>query len=213
MRILCTNDDGIHAPGLAAVERIARTLSDDVWIVAPETDQSGVSHSLSLNDPLRLRAVRERRFAVKSVGKFMADVLGIDSPDSIKVLDDHTVRLKLRGTSPIFFKLLAMSFGLLRFVELAPVLAALACIGFLAEMSALQRTSPTTIAPIILALTTVLPIVIGRAVLGERWPHPVVTLLGFALTVLPALWFVAHSSLDAIGAPAPADRPLSHAEG
>src|SRR3954471_8318352 len=65
MRILCTNDDGIHAPGLAALERIARVLSDDVWIVAPETDQSGVSHSLSLNDPLRLRAVRERRFAVK----------------------------------------------------------------------------------------------------------------------------------------------------
>jgi hypothetical protein len=99
--------------------------------------------------------------------------------------------------SAIFAKLLAISFGLLRFVELAPVLAALACIGFLAEMSALQRTSPTTIAPIILALTTVLPIVIGRAVLGERWPHPVPTALGFALTVLPALWLVAHYSPDA----------------
>ena len=56
MRILCTNDDGIHAPGLKVVEEIARALSDDVWIVAPELDQSGVSHSLSLNDPLRLRA-------------------------------------------------------------------------------------------------------------------------------------------------------------
>ncbi|MGE5534563.1 MAG: 5'/3'-nucleotidase SurE, partial [Acidobacteriota bacterium] len=41
MRILITNDDGIHAPGLEACEKIARTLSDDVWIVAPETDQSG----------------------------------------------------------------------------------------------------------------------------------------------------------------------------
>jgi 5'-nucleotidase len=51
MRILCTNDDGIHAPGLKIVEEIARALSDDVWIVAPELDQSGVSHSLSLNDP------------------------------------------------------------------------------------------------------------------------------------------------------------------
>ena len=40
-------------------------LSDDVWVVAPETDQSGVSHSLSLNDPLRLREVGERHFAVK----------------------------------------------------------------------------------------------------------------------------------------------------
>ena len=65
MRILITNDDGIHAPGLAACEMIARALSDEVWIVAPETDQSGVSHSLSLNDPLRLREIGERHFAVK----------------------------------------------------------------------------------------------------------------------------------------------------
>jgi 5'-nucleotidase len=65
MRILVTNDDGIHAPGLKVCEEIARALSDDVWIVAPETDQSGVSHSLSLNDPLRLREVAERHFAVK----------------------------------------------------------------------------------------------------------------------------------------------------
>ncbi len=65
MRILCTNDDGIHAPGLKVLETIARALSDDVWIVAPETDQSGVSHSLSLNDPLRLREISERHFAVK----------------------------------------------------------------------------------------------------------------------------------------------------
>jgi len=65
MRILCTNDDGIHAPGLKIVEQIARELSDDVWIVAPELDQSGVSHSLSLNDPLRLREVGPRHFAVR----------------------------------------------------------------------------------------------------------------------------------------------------
>ncbi len=65
MRILVTNDDGIHAPGLSACEEIARTLSDDVWVVAPETDQSGVSHSLSLNDPLRLREVGKQHFAVK----------------------------------------------------------------------------------------------------------------------------------------------------
>jgi 5'-nucleotidase len=65
MRILCTNDDGIHAPGLKIVEEIAGALSDDVWIVAPELDQSGVSHSLSLNDPLRLREVGPRHFAVR----------------------------------------------------------------------------------------------------------------------------------------------------
>jgi 5'-nucleotidase len=65
MRILVTNDDGIHAEGLAILERIAREISDEVWIVAPEYDQSGVSHSLSLNDPLRLRQVGERHYAVK----------------------------------------------------------------------------------------------------------------------------------------------------
>jgi 5'/3'-nucleotidase len=65
MRILITNDDGIHAPGLDACETIARALTDEIWIVAPENDQSGVSHSLSLNDPLRLREVSECRFAVR----------------------------------------------------------------------------------------------------------------------------------------------------
>src|SRR5258707_3953959 len=65
MRILLTNDDGIHAPGLEVLERIAAELSDDVWVVAPELDQSGLSHSLSLNDPLRLRQVSERRFALR----------------------------------------------------------------------------------------------------------------------------------------------------
>ncbi len=65
MRILLTNDDGINAPGLVVLEKIARQLSQDVTIVAPELDQSGVSHSFSLNDPLRLRKVRDHVFAVK----------------------------------------------------------------------------------------------------------------------------------------------------
>jgi len=65
MRILITNDDGIHAEGLESLERIARKLTDDVWVVAPESDQSGVAHSLSLNDPLRLRKISDTRYAVK----------------------------------------------------------------------------------------------------------------------------------------------------
>ena len=64
MRLLLTNDDGIHAEGLAVLERIARELTDDIWIVAPETDQSGLSHSLTLSSPLRLRKVDERKFAL-----------------------------------------------------------------------------------------------------------------------------------------------------
>jgi 5'-nucleotidase len=62
---MVTNDDGIHAEGLTICETIAREISDDVWVIAPEYDQSGVAHSLSLNDPLRLRQVAERRYAVR----------------------------------------------------------------------------------------------------------------------------------------------------
>ncbi len=65
MRILLTNDDGIHAAGLAVLETIAAELSDDVIVVAPESDQSGVAHSLSLSDPLRLREISPRHYAVK----------------------------------------------------------------------------------------------------------------------------------------------------
>ncbi|RAK61028.1 5'/3'-nucleotidase SurE [Phenylobacterium hankyongense] len=63
MRILLTNDDGIHAPGLTALERIATALSDDVWICAPEYEQSGASRALTLADPIRVRRVGERRFS------------------------------------------------------------------------------------------------------------------------------------------------------
>ncbi len=65
MRILVTNDDGIHADGLTVLENIAKTISDDVWVVAPEAEQSGASRSLSLSDPLRMRQIDEKRFAVK----------------------------------------------------------------------------------------------------------------------------------------------------
>lgn len=65
MRILLTNDDGIHAKGLQVLEEIARKLSDDIWVVAPETDQSGLAHSLTLNEPLRLRKSDEKRYALK----------------------------------------------------------------------------------------------------------------------------------------------------
>src|SRR5687768_5475607 len=65
MRILLTNDDGIDAPGLQALRVIAGELSDDVWVAAPETNQSGSGHSLSLNEPLRMREVSERVYAVR----------------------------------------------------------------------------------------------------------------------------------------------------
>lgn len=63
-RILVSNDDGIHAPGLKLLERIARSLSDDVWVVAPEAEQSGASHGLTLRRSLALHKVGRRRYAV-----------------------------------------------------------------------------------------------------------------------------------------------------
>ena len=54
----------LQVPGLAVAEKIARALSDDVWVFAPEMEQSGASHSLTLTSPLRLRKISERRYAV-----------------------------------------------------------------------------------------------------------------------------------------------------
>jgi 5'-nucleotidase len=64
VRILLTNDDGIHADGLAALERIARQLTDDVWVCAPEYEMSGASRALTLAEPIRVRRLDGRRFAV-----------------------------------------------------------------------------------------------------------------------------------------------------
>lgn len=63
-RILLSNDDGIHATGLKLLEEVALTLSDDVWVVAPDAEQSGASHSLTMRRPLRMRTVSERHYAV-----------------------------------------------------------------------------------------------------------------------------------------------------
>lgn len=65
LRILVTNDDGIHGPGLAVLLRIARQLSKDIWVVAPEEEQSGAGHSLSLAHPVRLRKMGPRKYAVR----------------------------------------------------------------------------------------------------------------------------------------------------
>ncbi|WP_036134408.1 5'/3'-nucleotidase SurE [Marinobacter nitratireducens] len=63
-RILITNDDGINAPGLAVLERIARRLAEEVWVVAPEHDRSGAGQSISIHSPLRVFESGEKRYAV-----------------------------------------------------------------------------------------------------------------------------------------------------
>ena len=63
-RILLTNDDGIAAPGLAVLEEIACELAREIWVVAPEHDQSGVSHAVSLHHPIRVTERGPRRYAI-----------------------------------------------------------------------------------------------------------------------------------------------------
>lgn len=63
-RILISNDDGINAAGIKILEQIARELTDDVWVVAPETEHSGAGHSLTLRKPLRIRKSGENQFFV-----------------------------------------------------------------------------------------------------------------------------------------------------
>ncbi len=82
MRILLTNDDGYHAPGMAVLEAIARQLSDDIWVCAPAEEQSGAGHSLTLSRPVRIRQHGERRWScsgtptdsvMMAIGKLMPE--------------------------------------------------------------------------------------------------------------------------------------------
>ena len=87
-RILVTNDDGINAPGLKVLERVARQFTKDVWVVAPETEQSGAGHSLTLSRPLRHRKISARRHAVNGsptdcVLFAMQQVMGGAKPDIV----------------------------------------------------------------------------------------------------------------------------------
>lgn len=62
-RILCTNDDGIHAPGLDLLVEAARRIGE-VDVVAPDRQQSATSHSLTVHRPLRVTTVGERRHVI-----------------------------------------------------------------------------------------------------------------------------------------------------
>jgi 5'-nucleotidase len=64
LKILVTNDDGIHGSGLVALEKIARSLSDDVWVVAPDEERSGAGHAVTISHPLRYRQIDGRHFEV-----------------------------------------------------------------------------------------------------------------------------------------------------
>ena len=61
--LLLTNDDGIHARGLRALEDAVQGLGE-IWVVAPERPQSAMSHALTLHKPMRVNQHGERRFSV-----------------------------------------------------------------------------------------------------------------------------------------------------
>lgn len=87
-RILISNDDSIHSEGIKVLERIARALTDDVWVCAPETEQSGASHSLTIHRPLRARKYDDRHFSVDGtptdcVMLAMNNLLGERRPDLV----------------------------------------------------------------------------------------------------------------------------------
>src|SRR5918998_6961697 len=63
IRILITNDDGIHSEGISALENALKEIGD-VFVVAPESEMSGASHSLTLSRPLRIRQIDERHWTV-----------------------------------------------------------------------------------------------------------------------------------------------------
>ncbi len=124
MRVLVTNDDGIHGPGLVILEAIAKTISDDVWTVAPDDERSGAGHSLTLAYPLRYRKLGERRFevsgtptdcvvmAVRKIMPGMPDLIlsGVNRGQNIAddITYSGTIAAAMEGTS-LGIKSIAMS--------------------------------------------------------------------------------------------------------
>ncbi len=62
-RILISNDDGHFSAGIAALERAASSVSDDVWVLAPERKRSSMGHQISLHEPFAVTRLTERRYA------------------------------------------------------------------------------------------------------------------------------------------------------
>jgi 5'-nucleotidase len=92
-RILVTNDDGVDAPGIEVAIEVANRLADEVWVVAPEHDQSGASRLISIHTPLRLYEYGERRYGVSGSPSDCA-IMGLS-----KLLRDTPPDLVLSGVN------------------------------------------------------------------------------------------------------------------
>jgi len=63
-RVLISNDDGVNAPGIKALERVMKRIAGEVWVIAPQTEQSAAGHSLTLRSPLRIHKISKHKFSV-----------------------------------------------------------------------------------------------------------------------------------------------------
>ena len=115
MRILVTNDDGIHGPGLETLEKIARSISDDVWVVAPDVERSAQGRALTISHPLRYRQIEKRKFeitgtpadcvvmAVRKIMPAMPDLIlsGVNRGQNIAddITYSGTIAAAMEGTS------------------------------------------------------------------------------------------------------------------
>ena len=168
MRILLTNDDGIEAEGLACLERIARMLSDDVWTVAPQTEQSGKGRGITLTEPLRVNQLGEKRFAVTGtptdcVVLAVNDLMGDQRPDLLLsgVNRGHNVGEDVSYSGTVAGALQGMAFGI-RSIALSQSLER-----FHDEVTAHWETAEAYAPPIISRL------------LAHRWEEGVVMNLNF----------------------------------
>jgi len=93
LRILISNDDGVRATGIKVMQRIAKTISKDVWVCAPMNEQSGAGHSLSLRNPLWLSRISARKYAVEGTPTDSV-LMGIH-----QLLKDHKPDLVLSGVN------------------------------------------------------------------------------------------------------------------
>jgi 5'-nucleotidase len=98
LRILIVNDDGVNANGIRALERIANSITPDVWVVAPELEQSGKGFSITFNSILRVNEISPRKFSVSGtptdcVFVALGHILSDKKPDLILSGINHGVNV------------------------------------------------------------------------------------------------------------------------
>lgn len=92
-RVLISNDDGVDAQGIKVLERVLKRIAGEVWVVAPEFEQSAASHSLTLRTPLRIKKISARKFAVNGTPTD-AVLLGVQH-----IMKDHRPDLVVSGVN------------------------------------------------------------------------------------------------------------------